>query len=796
MDVLEDEPERELLSFHSVKKEVANLTGVTPIVHHMCPNSCMAYTGPFSKLQECCYCATTRYDPKTKKPRQYFYTMPLGPQLQERWKEPQSAHLMGHRARETSKIFDQLGDPANSGSLPEYNDIYHGQDYLEAVDRGDIGPSDSVLLFSMDGAQLYRDKKSDCWIYIWVLLDMPPEERYKKRNVLPGGVIPGPNNPEHMESFLFPGFHHLAVLQKEGLRIINSTTGTIETSNLFLLLGSADGPGGTYFTGFVGHHGYFFCRLYCGIHGRHKPEGSHYYGALLKPTNYNEDGCNHGNIDASTIGGPRPEMYQKDLVLLLGSTGKTNYKARRKETGLSSTSIFSGLASNRRLPVPCGFVGDSMHVPTLNLGDLLVPLWRGKFQVDKEDDIRTWGWAVLNGKVWEAHGAAVGAARRYLPGSFDRPPRNIAEKVSSGYKAKEWQHYFYGLAVPLLYGILPFEYWRNLCKLVYAVRILHQRTISRPQLQSAHRWMLEFHQEFELLYVQRKVSRLHFMRPCLHFLLHMPGETVRTGPVPLSSTWTMERMIGDLGGQIRQPSNPYHNLSERGLRQCQINTLTAAYPELVRSPPSTPSLSDDLGEGFLFLSARERTPRTHSGEIGDTLRRYFIQEEAVFGNIPPPQWLGPKIRRWARLKLPNGQIARSAWKEQNKPSEKVRQARCVKLEVDGKIRFGEIQFYFNGEINGARRPLAMILLLSPHDKDLFKLSHWTLMSIRKEEGTLRVVCAKSILSVVALIPWSIRDPAKSEEYFIYEQLGMEISLWSENLENEGDEADGIGEDEE
>jgi hypothetical protein len=40
------------------------------------------------------------------------------------------------------------------------------------VDRGDIGPDDTTLLFSMDGAHLYQDKKSDCWIYVWVILNM------------------------------------------------------------------------------------------------------------------------------------------------------------------------------------------------------------------------------------------------------------------------------------------------------------------------------------------------------------------------------------------------------------------------------------------------------------------------------------------------------------------------------------------------------------------------------------------------------------------------------------------------
>jgi hypothetical protein len=68
----------------------------------------------------------------------------------------------------------------------------------------------------MDDAQLYRDKKSDCWIYIWILLDLAPDFHYKKQYVLPGGLIPGPNIPQHVESFL-PGLHHISALQNEGL---------------------------------------------------------------------------------------------------------------------------------------------------------------------------------------------------------------------------------------------------------------------------------------------------------------------------------------------------------------------------------------------------------------------------------------------------------------------------------------------------------------------------------------------------------------------------------------------------
>ncbi|KAJ8089822.1 hypothetical protein PM082_018398 [Marasmius tenuissimus] len=58
----------------------------------------------------------------------------------------------------------------------------------------------------------------------------------------------------------------------------------------------------------------------------------------------------------------------------------------------------------------------------------------------------------------------VAAATPFIPISFDRPPRDPAEKISSGYKAWEFL-YFFGLGPCLLYGLLPNKYWSQYCKL-------------------------------------------------------------------------------------------------------------------------------------------------------------------------------------------------------------------------------------------------------------------------------------------------------------------------------------------
>jgi hypothetical protein len=103
------------------------------------------------------------------------------------------------------------------GSLNVYNNVYCSSILLDAAQQGDLSPNDTVLMLSINGAQLYESKQSDCWIYIWVLLDLAPDLHYKKKYVLPGGFIPGPKKPKNMDSFVFTGLHHLSALQKDGL---------------------------------------------------------------------------------------------------------------------------------------------------------------------------------------------------------------------------------------------------------------------------------------------------------------------------------------------------------------------------------------------------------------------------------------------------------------------------------------------------------------------------------------------------------------------------------------------------
>ncbi|KAG2062574.1 hypothetical protein BDR04DRAFT_986151, partial [Suillus decipiens] len=52
----------DILSFYAVEKLISKYTGVESIDHDMCPNTCLAYTGPYAHLDNCPICDASRWD--------------------------------------------------------------------------------------------------------------------------------------------------------------------------------------------------------------------------------------------------------------------------------------------------------------------------------------------------------------------------------------------------------------------------------------------------------------------------------------------------------------------------------------------------------------------------------------------------------------------------------------------------------------------------------------------------------------------------------------------------------------
>ncbi|EDR01263.1 uncharacterized protein LACBIDRAFT_312362 [Laccaria bicolor S238N-H82] len=102
--------------------------------------------------------------------------------------------------------------------------------------------------------------------------------RYKKKHVLPGVVIPGPNKPKNSDSFMFRSFHHISACQHEnnnaGIPVWDGARDAIILSRIIHLLTMADAVGLVEMDGRVGHHGAQGCRIGCPMKGRHKPSSA------------------------------------------------------------------------------------------------------------------------------------------------------------------------------------------------------------------------------------------------------------------------------------------------------------------------------------------------------------------------------------------------------------------------------------------------------------------------------------------------------------------------------------------
>ena len=661
--LLEHSPDLQLHSYHVIRKKAQNITGISQIRTDMCPQSCLAYTGPFSSLTECPTCGTPRYkdtsvpttSTRSKKPRKQFYTIPLGPQLQALWRTPDGADRMRYRNRKTNEIMAELRNNGNRISV--YEDVFHGSAYLQAVCERKIGQDDIFLMFSLDGAQLYRDKASDCWFSIWVILNLSPDLQYKKKYVLPGCFVPGPDSPDNMESFLLPAFRHVSALQKEGLRVWDGRQQKQIISRPFFGYGAADTVALPILSGLVGHNGSLGCRVYCGMPGRRKPGNSKYYPVALKPHNYDVDNCSHPDIDIRTLGSISTEdKYYSNLHVVLTSKSDRSYTRHRLNTGIVRPSICLGFQEDLSIPVPLCFTLDLMHLVSLNIPQLLLAIWRNTSDARFEYNGIKPDFIVLDDKnTWEAHGRVVASTHPYLPESFDRLPRDPSKKINSQYKASEFLLYFWALGPGLFRPILPYRLWTHFCKLVCGIRLVHQRRITENDVKRAHQMLTEWAYEYELFYYGRDANRLHLVRPCTHAVIHAAQETVRCGPVNLLAQWVLENTIGNLGREVHQHSNPFSNLAERGVLRAHVNALQALVPELDQAKP-LPRGAIPLAGGYILLRARDKSDYRFENPIEARAVAEFL---AACGETVTVT----STRRWARLRLPNGQLSRCRWKE-------------------------------------------------------------------------------------------------------------------------------------
>src|SRR6266404_9785155 len=198
--------------------------------------------GPYANLTSCPRCGQSWYFPNSTCTQKHFSTIPIGPVIQSLYQSPQIADHMHYLEKKLA--CNVLYFDMHQGKLDVYDNTACGDGLMDAWPSGVFCGSDVALQFSINSAQLRPNQPSEAWVFIWVIHTLPPTIWYTKAFVIPAAIVPGPNKPIEIDSFLFPLLYHVAALQQEGLAVFDASLGRIVPScQPMIIFGTADSPG-------------------------------------------------------------------------------------------------------------------------------------------------------------------------------------------------------------------------------------------------------------------------------------------------------------------------------------------------------------------------------------------------------------------------------------------------------------------------------------------------------------------------------------------------------------------------
>lgn len=382
-------------------------------------------------------------------------------------------------------------------------DKYVALDGKELRHRYFSDPRDIALGFSTDGFCPFRRRKSTCWPLLLYNYNLPPELRILQEYILCLGVVPGPNKPKDMDSFLWPAVEELLRLAV-GVRAFDSIESALFSLHAYLITGSGDIPAISMLMKIKGHNGYSPCRA-CKITGVLEPKKP---TQTRQPTTYYIplDRRQHPSVqisgEAIRVYDPanlplrtHSEMLAQAREVQSAPTGESS-KTLSRLYGINGLPLLSYLSS---LSFPGSFPYDFMHIVWENLIPNLISLWTGNFK-GLDEGCEAYG---LNNTVWKAIGKATAESGSTLPSSFCARPPNI-EADRSPCTADSWSFWALYLGPVLLHRkFRKRKYYDHFVDLIKLLHICLQFELSKDDIHTLRvgfqNWVLKY-EEYEFFH--------------------------------------------------------------------------------------------------------------------------------------------------------------------------------------------------------------------------------------------------------------------------------------------------------
>jgi hypothetical protein len=208
----------------TVVKRIEHRTGVKEIKYDCCPRSCMSYS-MYPDDTECRVCHHPRWKTiinlRSKKvterrvPYAQHIYIPLTHRIRLWWSNPACAKKMIDYRNTTMQGASTEGKSADFWTGQLLQDLKK-----QDQDRGANMPmftqdTDIAFFFSTDGVKVFKSRRAfHIWPLLLINLNLPPAERVKRCNMILVGFVPGPKEPNDLDSFLFPLVQEMKMLEK------------------------------------------------------------------------------------------------------------------------------------------------------------------------------------------------------------------------------------------------------------------------------------------------------------------------------------------------------------------------------------------------------------------------------------------------------------------------------------------------------------------------------------------------------------------------------------------------------
>ena len=506
------------------------------------------------------------------------------------------------------------------------------------------GQRDIALALSTDGAQLTMKKHSNTLVALLLLLNLPGELRYQTNNTMVPFIIPGPNSPGNIDTFMQPLFVDMAKAS-EGIWMWDAVDSSYFVNRAYLCMVLGDMLGSAKMSGMAGHTAVYGDRfsMIKGACASLKKGSKYQYYPINPPKNATFNPTRQACYDLDKLPVRTEEHYWDTIKKLLDKTkNKRQHDAIVRESGISRMPL---AAASPAFIHPSFFPLDPFHLFFENIMPFLWDTWRGS---SKDDKVH-----VTDTKA-KMFGELVADSMKTLPASFCGRVRDVHLKRQSQYKAYEWMAllYWYILPVGIEVGfpdpiLQNFTYLHKIVKFSMTIKPRTEDEISELK-----RLIKKFLLDYESVYVGDNAEKISRCRLCVLQLIHIPDHIRWYGSIRLGSQATVERAIGEAGHKIHSKKSPFANMANIFFEKELTKVLLLYYPELEarQQHKEKPRLF-----GHIRILKKERHPG----------KQFYNQLTSIFEDQPQLGEFDPnlEIKRFGKCNLPNGKVLGSMQSE-------------------------------------------------------------------------------------------------------------------------------------